>query len=299
MIKRVLNFGSLNIDYVYQVEHIVRPGETIPSKTLSVFCGGKGLNQSIALARAGADVFHAGCAGEADGQMLIDELLAAGVNTDNIQLIDTRSGNAIIQVDQNGENSIVLYGGANQCITENQIDQTLASFGKGDILLLQNEINHIDLIISKASKRGLTIAFNPAPCNKEVQHFPLHLVDIMILNEVEGRDIINFNGNCTEQMMDVLCKKFPRTKIVLTLGQHGVIYHDGQETYRQEAFKVSVVDTTAAGDTFTGFFLAGLAKGEVSCQLIKTASMAAAIAVSRMGAAASIPTMNEVRRGLE
>ena len=294
MMKRVLNFGSLNIDYVYQVEHIVRPGETIPSSNLSVFCGGKGLNQSIALARAGADVFHAGCAGKADGQMLLDELLAAGVNVDNIQLTDTRSGNAIIQVDKNGENSIVLFGGANQCITMEQIDQTLASFNKGDILLLQNEINHIDQIMNKASKLGLTIGFNPAPCNKDVQHFPLHLVDIMILNEVEGRDIINFDGNCTEQMMEALCKKFPKTKKVLTLGQHGVIYHDGQDTYHQESFKVPVVDTTAAGDTFTGFFLAGLAKGEVSHHMIKTASMAAAIAVSRMGAAASIPTMDEV-----
>jgi ribokinase len=297
--KRVMNFGSLNIDYVYRVDHIVRPGETILSNHLSVFCGGKGLNQSIALARAGVDVFHGGCVGKTDGQLLTDELLATGVNIDNILSVDTRSGKAIIQVDSNGENSIVLFGGANQCITPSQIEETLLSFGKEDILLLQNEINNIGLIMSKASELGMTIVLNPAPYNEEINNLPLHLVDIFILNEIEGRDIINYEGNCTEQLMVALCKAFPSAEIVLTLGESGVKYFDGKKVFFKESFKVPVVDTTAAGDTFTGFFIAGLVDGWTSSKRIEVASMAAAIAVSKVGASASIPTMDEVRKECE
>jgi ribokinase len=243
------------------------------------------------------DVFHGGCVGKTDGQLLTDELLSVGVNIDNVLPVDTRSGNAIIQVDSNGENSIVLFGGANQCVTPNQIEQSLLSFGKDDILLLQNEINNISLIMNKASELGMTIVLNPAPYNEDIHNLPLHLVDIFILNEIEGRDIINYEGVCTEELMVALCKEFPRAEVVLTLGESGVRYFDGSDVFFQKAFEVPVVDTTAAGDTFTGFFLAGLVDSKTSSQRIEVASMAAAIAVSRMGASSSIPTMEEVRKG--
>ena len=292
--KRILNFGSLNIDYVYQLDHFVRPGETTQSQNLSIFCGGKGLNQSIALARAGAAVFHAGCTGAADGQVLLDELTKAGVNTENVRLVRTRSGNAVIQVNKDGENAIILFGGANQCVTENQIERTLSGFDGNDIVLLQNEINYIDVIIKKASEKGMTVVLNPSPCNETIRRLPLHLVDIFILNEVEGRDLTGAGEASAECIMAAMRGAFPEARIVLTLGELGAVYFDGVNEYRQKAFKAPVVDTTAAGDTFTGYFLAGFAKGDSSSTIIGTASKAAAIAVSRAGASVSIPTGNEV-----
>jgi ribokinase len=292
--KRILNFGSLNIDYVYQLDHFIRPGETTQSQSLSVFCGDKGLNQSIALARAGATVFHAGCSGADDGHALLNELSKVGVNMDNIQFVETRSGNAIIQVDKDGENAIILFCGANHCITENKIEQTLARFNDNDILLLQNEINCTDVLIKKASEKGLTVVLNPSPCNELIRNLPLHLVDVFILNEIEGRDLTGIGGAGVEHIMTAMREAFPKARIVLTLGKFGSIYFDGVNEYRQKTFNVPVVDTTVAGDTFTGYFLAGFAKDEPSSQIIETASKAAAIAVSRAGASISIPTIDEV-----
>ena len=136
---KVINFGSLNIDKVYQLPHIVRPGETISSTDYNIWCGGKGGNQSIALARAGAAVSHAGCVGN-DGVMLTDNLRENGVNTDFIKISDKPSGHAIIQVDEQGENSIILYPGANCTLTPEQVDSVIASAEPGAFMLLQNVI---------------------------------------------------------------------------------------------------------------------------------------------------------------
>ena len=292
--KRVLNFGSLNIDYVYCVDHLVRPGETIHSTGLEVYSGGKGLNQSVALAKAGAVVFHSGCVGAADGRLLVDELTAAGVNTDHIRFTDVRSGNAIIQVDINGENSIVLFGGANRQCTEEQIKNTLKAFGPGDILLFQNETNLVDALITTGADLGLTVVFNPAPCDGLVKQYPLELVDIFIVNEVEAGELTGMGKSGADLMMAAMRKAFPKAGIVLTLGERGAIYFDGEEEYRQKAFKADVVDTTAAGDAFIGYFLAGYAKGEPSAEIIRTAAKAAAITVSKAGAARSIPAITSV-----
>lgn len=290
--KRILNFGSLNIDYVYLVDHFVRPGETMQSQGLSVFCGGKGLNQSIALARAGAAVFHAGCVGKDDGQILLTAMSEAGVNIENVRQIDTRSGNALIQVTGQGENAIILFGGANQCITEEHIEKALEKFNKNDILLLQNEINCTGLLIEKAAQIGMTVVLNPSPCDDRIRRLPLHLIDYFVLNEIEGADITRCNEKDGKYIANALYKTFPGAKIVLTLGKHGAIYFDGVNEYRHRAFDVPVIDTTAAGDTFTGFFLAGIAKGDPPHQIIEIASKASAIAVSTAGASASIPTID-------
>lgn len=159
---KVLNFGSLNIDFVYRLEHIAHPGETISSYNLEIFPGGKGLNQSVALARAGADVYHAGMIGE-DGEFLRDICRKSGVNTDNIKQIEIRTGNAIIQVADSGDNCIVLYPGANREITTDFIDSVLSVFGKDDVLLLQNEINLVDYLIDASKKKGMKVILNPSP----------------------------------------------------------------------------------------------------------------------------------------
>ena len=133
---KVLNFGSLNIDYTYQVDHFVRAGETMSSESLQVFSGGKGLNQSIALSKAGADVWHAGAVGAGDGDFLIEQMKKAGVHTELIEHLDGQTGHAIIQKDPAGQNCILLYGGANQRITKEMVDRVLTQFEADDFLIL-------------------------------------------------------------------------------------------------------------------------------------------------------------------
>ena len=185
---KVLNFGSLNIDYVYQMAHFIRPGETAPCKTLTAGCGGKGLNQSIALAKAGTEVYHAGLYG-AEAQFLLDKMQTAGVDTSLLRLGEGANGHAIIQVDENGQNCIILYGGTNRQITEAYVDEVLAHFEAGDVLVLQNEINCMPYIMQKAHEKGLRIAFNAAPYGAEVLSYPLETVTWLIVNEVEGAGI--------------------------------------------------------------------------------------------------------------
>lgn len=289
---RILNFGSLNIDHVYAVDHIVTPGETVPSKDLKLFCGGKGLNQSIALARAGVLVYHAGCIGS-DGVMLKAILSENGVNTEKITVINSKSGHAIIQVDKSGQNSILLFGGANQKITDKKVDEVLESFEAGDILLLQNEINNLAYIMKKAHEKGMQIALNPSPIDEKlVNEMPLDLVTYFLLNEIEGMEITG--KAAPQEILDSLLEKYPNSKVVLTLGSDGVLYKSCEKYAEHGIYNVKVADTTAAGDTFTGYFLASTIEGRTVEESLKRASMASAIAVSRNGASASIPHRQEV-----
>lgn len=290
---KILNFGSLNLDYVYNVDHFVRAGETLASSKRSVFCGGKGLNQSIALARAGADTYHAGAIGP-EGDSLVGILNESNVNTQFTKKIDLPTGHAIIQREPNGQNCILLFGGANQNITSEEVDATLSHFSSGDYVILQNEINRVDEIIRKAKKRGMKVVLNPSPMNKDLLDFPLDLVDIFILNEIEANEICKEDDH--SKLLDTLCKLFPEAAVVLTLGEKGVEYQDPSLSapLSQKIYKVNVVDTTAAGDTFTGYFITSIIAGKSKSEALDIASKASAIAVSRPGAAPSIPTLDEV-----
>ena len=290
---RILNFGSLNNDNVYAVDHFIRPGETMSSLGMEVFCGGKGLNQSIAMARAGAQVWHAGAVGRNDGKKLLELLAESGVNTDFVRKTDGVSGHTIIQVDKNGQNCILLFGGANQEITPGQVDETLAHFEEGDILLLQNEINGLAGLIKKAAEKGMKIYLNPSPVTGELLDLPLELVDCFILNEIEGADICGREAK-EEEIPQLLHEKYPRAVILLTLGSRGCIYYDGENRYEQPAFCVEAVDTTAAGDTFTGYFIASAVKGNSVPDALLKAAKAAAITVMGKGAAPSIPWDKQV-----
>ena len=293
---RILNFGSLNIDYVYAVDHFVRPGETLASARRDVFSGGKGLNQSVALARAGADVYHAGGIGKADGLFLKKMLSDSGVHTEFIEEYETPTGHAIIQVDASGQNCILLFGGANRIQTPEFIDEVLSHFEKGDYLVLQNEINNVGYIMEKAHEKEMVIFLNPSPYNRDIDALPLSYVDCFLLNEVEAADICRVQRpDDSGELLAVLGKKFPGAKIVLTLGKNGVVYKDGHCIYRHGIYKVTVVDTTAAGDTFTGYFISCMARGMSPEDILKYASVASSIAVSRKGAAPSIPLFDEVK----
>ncbi|MCI7382359.1 MAG: ribokinase [Hungatella hathewayi] len=290
---RVLNFGSLNIDYVYNVDHIVKKGETISSDTLNVFCGGKGLNQSIALSKAGAEVYHAGVIGE-DGAFLEEILRASGVHTRFVQMkADTRTGNAIIQKDRNGDNCILLYGGSNRAVTPGMADEVLEHFEAGDMLVLQNEISELSYLMERAHERGMVIALNPSPIDEELLKAPLQYVNYFILNEIEAKTLTN-GVEEDNAMLEAMLKKFPNAEIILTLGERGSVYAKGTVRVEQGIYKVPVTDTTAAGDTFTGYYLASIIQGLSVEKALNMAAKASAIAVSRKGAAPSIPEREEV-----
>ncbi|MDE0460858.1 MAG: ribokinase [Caldilineaceae bacterium] len=289
----ILVFGSLNIDHVYQVEHLVRLGETLPSTEYRRFQGGKGANQSVALARAGADVFHAGRIGP-DGLWLRDAIAAEGVDVTHVGLDDQPTGHAIIQVDSAGENAILLYGGANLTVTSDDAHYVLSHFGEGDWLLLQNEISSLPAILLEASERGLSVAFNPAPMTPEVLSFPLEGVSLFVVNQTEGAALAETEDASPETVVEALQARFPLAAILLTLGGDGSLYARGGECIRTPAVEVNAVDTTAAGDTFIGYFLAGLMAGESVTQSLALASRAAALCVTRPGAAVSIPRRSEL-----
>ncbi len=295
---KVLCFGSLNIDYTYKVPHFVKKGETLASERLQVFGGGKGLNQSVALAKAGTEVYHAGSIGQ-DGMFLLDMLKDAGANTDFVKILDTvRTGNAIIQNDKSGDNCIILYGGANQAITREQVDEVMAHFESGDYLVLQNEINELGYIVEKAHEKGMTIVLNPSPMNEKILALPLDVINYFILNEVEAAQILGKEDKgeeSWEQIADDLLKKFPQATIVLTMGSEGSVFKNQKETVCQSIYKVQAVDTTAAGDTFSGYFIGGILSGLSAKEAMDQASKASAIAVTRKGAAPSIPLLAEVQ----
>ncbi|AMJ41104.1 ribokinase [Anaerotignum propionicum] len=288
---KILNFGSLNMDYVYEVDHFVEPGETMSSNGLFVNCGGKGLNQSIAAVKAGNLVYHAGFVGKGG------EALAAKLGENHVDvslLMDTTEncGHAIIQVDKHGQNCILLYGGTNQLYTKEYISETLDKFGNEGLVLLQNETNLVGYMIEESHKRGLKIAFNAAPMNEKVLKYPLELLDWLIVNEVEGRQIAGCEKD--EEILPVLKHKYPKGNILLTLGSRGAICYSKGETYKIGCHQVEVVDTTAAGDTFSGYFLYGILNGESIPDSLLLATTASALAIGKKGASDSVPLKEEV-----
>lgn len=290
---KVLNYGSLNIDYVYEVEHFVNKGETLLSKSMCRYGGGKGLNQSIALKRAGLDVYHAGMIGK-DGVFLKNILKKENINIDLIkENKNISTGNAIIQNDIFGDNSIILYGGANQSITKQDIDETLKYFEKDDYIVLQNEINEIPYIVEKAHKKGMKILFNPAPVNESLFKINFEYINFLILNEVEASFFIK-EPKVNIENLKKLISLFPKAEIVVTLGEQGSVFLTKDTVIEQKSYKVVVNDTTGAGDTFIGYFLAKKINGVEIKEVLKTASKASAISVTRKGASSSIPTIDEV-----
>lgn len=292
---KILNMGSLNLDYVYQVDHIVTEGETLASGGMEIFCGGKGLNQSIALARAGVPVYHAGMIGE-DGGMLLDICRENGVDTRYIRKIPGKNGHTMIQVDRKAQNCILLYGGSNRALTREWVDEVLEEFGEGDLLLLQNEINLLGYIVDSGYRKGMRIVLNPSPMDENLDQVDMEKISLFLMNETEGARIAGAGE--PEEVLSLMARKYPRAEEVLTLGSRGSIYQGNGCLYRQSAFRVKAVDTTGAGDTFTGYFLAGLLKGMEVPAALELGSRAAALAVSRKGAAPSIPRMEEVENAV-
>ena len=292
--KKALVIGSINIDKVYELEHIVRPGETVSSRKYRTAWGGKGLNQAIALSRGGADTALAGCVGAPELEALTAVCAEAGVDAARIRARSVTTGHAIIQVDANGQNCIIVEPGANGTVDSDDIAAFLEGYGTGDILLTQNEISHMPEVLRAAHEKGLTVVLNPSPFSAEILSWPLECVDIFLVNEIEGEALSG--ESAPEKILDTLRRRFPRAAIVLTLGHDGAMYADKTERFSVPARRVTAVDTTAAGDTFTGYFLAMLLRGGTPKDAMEIAATAAAIAVTRPGAVPSIPWLEETLR---
>lgn len=288
---KILNFGSINIDIFFRVEHIVRPGETISSESIEKRAGGKGLNQSVALAKVSDSVYHAGSIGT-DGNFLIEEMENFGVDTSLLKKSDKLTGNAIIQVDDKGENSIVLYKGANFDNSESYVDEVLSHFEKDDILVLQNEINCMPYIINKAYEKGLKIVLNPSPITDEIEKIDLDKIDLLLVNETEAKALAKVSD--AKEAVNYFRDNFPSLKVVETFGKNGSMYFDKDNLINQDSFKVDAVDTTGAGDTFTGYFVTYFYKGEKITKCLEVAAKASALSVTKKGASISIPSHEAV-----
>lgn len=288
---KVFNFGSINIDLVYRVPHLVQPGETLSSQSLETVLGGKGANQSVALARAGVNVTHIGRLGRADDWASL-QMQSAGVDIATVEHIEGSSGHAIIQVDDTGENSIILHGGANQSFDAPSLEKSLETAAEGDWLLIQNECNNVPLAIELATRRGMSVAFNPAPMTTDIDALPLERCAVLIVNENEAAALAGTED--PDRALDVLAKRLPETRLVLTLGSKGAVLQHGNQQFNAQALEVEVADTTGAGDTFVGYFLAALIDGLGDQSALQRACAAAALAVTKAGATTSIPMADEV-----
>ncbi len=293
---KILNFGSLNIDKVYKVKNFVRPGETVLALGYQEFPGGKGLNQSVALAKAGAETYHAGIIG-CDGAGLKAALDEAGVHTELLKELPEPGGHAIIEINEEGQNRIIVNSGTNARIDEDYILQVLAFFDRDDILLIQNEISGMASIMEHAFEKGMKIILNPSPVNDALFACPLDKVDIFVLNETEGLALAGIQTGTPEDILHGLCEKYQGAEFVLTLGEQGACYL-GKDAWPdicyQSAFSIKTVDTTAAGDTFCGYFIQSYAEGKTPKEALLMAAKASALAVSRRGASPSIPLAEEV-----
>jgi ribokinase len=289
--KKIVVIGSINVDLVFHVENFVKAKETISSKSMARFLGGKGLNQAIALSKAYPEVRLFGNISKSD-LSIKEEIKTFGVSTDLIQALDGDTGTAFIQVDKTGQNCIVLNKGVNHQFERTKIDEVLSSLHQGDMIVLQNEINDLGTIIKHAKEKGLKIAFNPSPFESKILELPLGDTDYLIFNEVEGRMLAHFKE--PNLILKTLHNRYPNTVLVLTLGADGVMAQADNVTYEIPSHKVQVVDTTAAGDAFSGYFLAGIQKGLSVIDALEMANAAGALTVTKAGASSSIPTLAEV-----
>ena len=281
----IYNLASINIDHVYRLAALPKAGETLHSRGLSLGMGGKGSNQSIAAARAGAQVVHLGAVGQAD-DWVIDRLRQAGVQTDRIaRRTDQPTGHAIILVDQDAENCIVIHGGANTALPDELVTRDMARIGPGDILLIQNETNLQAEAAAQARAAGATVIYSAAPFQIEALRAVLPHVSILAVNEGEARETFATFG-----------EDLPVQGLLITRGAQGAEYRDltTGTRHHQPAFPVQAQDTTGAGDCFAGWFAAGLSRGEDAPTALRHAAAAAALQVTRPGAGDAMPDRAEV-----
>lgn len=279
--------GSVNADHFYRLPHLPAPGETLAASDYSRGLGGKGANMAVAAARGGAPVELVGAVGS-DGLWMKARLADYGVSVRHLAESAEASGHAIISVDAAGENQITIYGGANRALEPARIDTAFAEAREGDIFVCQNETNLQRAGADIARSRGLRVVYAAAPFEVEAVREMLDVADLLVLNAVEARQLEEATGLAPEAL--------PVAGIVITLGADGVRWIDTKTGQSRDfpAVAVTAVDTTGAGDTFTGYLLAGLDRGLSMEAAIPLAAKAAALKVTRRGTADAIPSLSEV-----
>ena len=302
--KKALVIGSLNIDMTAKVENLPRLGETVFSNNFYESCGGKGANQAVAISKLGMKTEIIGMIGDDDqGNRLIKNLEKYNVKSDNIIRSSEPTGRALILVDKNGDNSIVVIPGANFKITERHIDEKTDIINENDIIVLQNEIplNVVEYALKKAKELNKITVFNPAPA-VQLSNEIYKNTDYLILNETEMEEIFGISVE-DEKYIEKLHgrKKVKNVKnIILTLGETGSMLLDDEDNIkRYEAYKVKAVDTTAAGDSFIGAFILKLCETGNRDAAMKFASAVSAIVVTKLGAQDSIPNTLEIAEFIE
>ncbi|MCF0237294.1 MAG: ribokinase [Sphaerochaetaceae bacterium] len=290
--KKILVYGSVNIDSTFIVNHIVNEGETLSSTNHFVGAGGKGANQAVAIAKAlhkeNIKVYFGGKVGN-DGEWILSKLNGYGVNTSFVSNSPNGTGQAIIQLDKDGKNSIILFGGGNQEITKEEIIKVFEFFSAGDILVINGEVNNLSLMFEMALSKSMDVVVNPSPVSESVLSLPLEKAKILIVNEIEGAMLCNSFDSSLEELLNLLMKKYPNTEIVLTAGSRGSYFGYKKEVYYQDIVKVQVVDTVGAGDTFLGYFVGSRILGLSAVEAMKKASKASSITVTQKGAMDAIP----------
>ncbi|MFC3613483.1 ribokinase [Lutimaribacter marinistellae] len=284
----VWNLGSINADMVYTVPHLPGPGETLAALELNRFLGGKGANMSVAAARAAAHVRHIGAVGR-DGTWAVERLMEYGVDTRHITVSEEQTGHAIIAVEPGGENQILIYPGANRVLDMDRLNAALSEADAGDTLVLQNETNLQKEAVQLARRLGMRVAYAAAPFEVDAVNAVLPSLDLLFLNAVEAEQLRVETGMSPEGL--------PVPEVIVTSGGEGAWYFDTKtgQSKHFPAHKVTAVDTTGAGDTFTGYVLAGLDRGLPMAQSIAQAMRAAAIMVTRHGTADVIPDLKDVQ----
>lgn len=292
---KILVFGSFNIDKVYSLPHLPERGETLYCSGYEIHVGGKGLNQALAFSKAGADVSVGGKIGK-DGRFLTDYLQKCGIDTGDIDHTGEFTGHTIIETDPDGQNQMILFGGANREITHEYCDKLLAKYYDADLILTQYETSCVEYILERAHSMGIKTALNPSPYVDEIKNLEFGKADILILNEFEGKSIAG--GDTDEETVKALYNLGSK-EIILTLGSRGAVYYNGSEYVKCPAFSVRAVDTTGAGDTFTGYCLYELLKGEKPLKAMMTGCAASALEVTKHGAAETIPDREAVEKFLK
>lgn len=281
----IYNLGSINADHVYRVSHMPEPGETLAAKSFQVGLGGKGTNQSVAAARAHSTVYHIGAVGP-DGRWAKERLGELGVDCSYVAEIATPTGHAIINVDDSAENSIVLFQGANFAMTTECVEAALTEASGHDTLLLQNETAHQVHAAKLARSKGMRVIYSAAPFSVEAVKAVLPYVTMIAVNEIEAEQL--------SAALETNLSRVPVDEILVTRGAKGAEWRRKDRIETVQSFDVSPVDTTAAGDTFAGYFAAALDQGEDVKMALRLASAAAALKVTKTGAADGIPSRTEV-----
>ncbi len=300
MQAKVVVIGSLNMDLVTRAPRLPRGGETLIGESFATVSGGKGANQAVAAARLGADVSMVGCVGsDAYGAQLRGALLAEQIDCQAVSTVDDSSGVALIVVDDNSQNAIVIVAGANGALTPQVIDRFDAVLQAADVIICQLEVP--DATVGHALKRGRELGkiviLNPAPASRPLPADWFAAIDYLIPNESEASALTGLSVDSLESAEAAATRLIAMGagKVIITLGAQGSLFADGARVEHFPAPKVKAVDTTAAGDTFVGGFAAALAAGSSEAEAIRFGQVAAALSVTRAGAQPSIPTLSDVQ----